>query len=253
MAKDKDLKQLVRARMEKTGESYSIARLHMKGAVNAHGGGLAGIAAVSGEDTLETRAAVYRVKITIIDIEPAVWRRVLLPADTTLAEFHEVIQGAFGWWNYHLHQYTVDGQHVGVPDPEYAEELPPMKNEQFVALRDIRGARKIVYEYDFGDSWEHAIEVENVAAPSEPRVAFATCIAGARARPPEDCGGASGYQRLREILANPQHEEYREMKTWVGRKYDPEKFDLAEINRALRKVRRPSDGSRRRVAGRLQQ
>lgn len=252
MAKDKDLKSLVRTRMEKTGERYSIARLHIvgAGATTAHSNGASrplGFAApTASADRSEPASvpAIYQLKITIADIEPAIWRRLHVPADATLAEIHEVIQAAFGWLNYHLHQYLVDGQHIGVPSPEYSDELPPMNDEQDVRLHDIVGATKIMYEYDFGDSWEHVIEIESVATVRELDVIYPTCAAGARARPPEDCGGTPGYQRLLEVLADPKHEDYRQMKTWVGRKYDPEKLDVAAVNRALRRVRRGSSSIR---------
>ena len=169
---------------------------------------VAGIAApASSREMLERLAAMYQVKVTIIDIEPAVWRRVVVPAETTLAKFHQVIQATFGWWNYHLHQYIVDGEHFGVPDPENAEELPPMKDEHDIALRDIIGASKIVYEYDFDHSWEHLIEIENVAVhlreSGRHRPDF---IAGKhKRRPPEDC--AVSYQAspgLARDLGGPQ-------------------------------------------------
>ncbi len=250
MPKEKDLKKLVRARMGKTGEGYSIARLHVNGTANGSRTGRPLGFAVAGtrKGPLGTPAtpAIYQVRITIAEIAPAIWRRLQVPADTTLAEFHEIIQAAFGWWNYHLHHYVVDGQHFGVPDPEYADDLPPMVHEQGVALRDIVGAAKITYEYEFGDSWEHRIEIESVAVVPESGITYPICIAGARARPPEDCGGTSGYEGMLEILADPEHEEYRQTKTWVGRKYDPEKLDLAAVSRALQRVRRQSNAARRR-------
>ncbi len=253
MPKEKDLKNLVRARMGKTGEGYSIARLHVNGAANgSRTGRPLGFAVAAGKDPLGAPATpvIYQIKITIADIEPAIWRRLQVPSDTTLAELHEIIQAAFGWWNYHLHQYVVDRQHFGVPDPEYADELPPMVHEKGVALRDIVGAAKITYEYDFGDSWEHRIEIESVAVVPESGITYPICIAGARARPPEDCGGTSGYESMLEILADPEHEEYRQTKTWVGRKYDPEKLDLVAVSRALKRVRSQSNAVRQRGSSR---
>jgi hypothetical protein len=238
--------------MEKTGERYSIARLHVVGVSVARAGGnganrpdgFAAATASADQPGAASVPAICQLKITIADIEPAIWRRLHVPADATLAELHEAIQAAFGWLNYHLHQYIVDGQHIGVPSPEYSDELPPMNDEQDVRVRDIVGATKIIYEYDFGDSWEHVIEIESVATAGGPDVICATCSAGARARPPEDCGGTSGYQRLLEILADREHQDYRQMKTWVGRRYDPEKLDLAAVNRALQRLRRRSSSTR---------
>jgi Plasmid pRiA4b ORF-3-like protein len=243
MPKDKDLKKLVRERMAKTGEGYSIARLRLAGAAAPRGE-----MPRSTNGVLEAAAApaIYQVKITLSEIAPAIWRRLLVPADTSLARLHDIIQAAFGWLNYHLHQYIVDEQYFGDPNPEFADELPPMTDEREASLRDIVGAKAIVYEYDFGDSWRHVIEIESVAVVPEAGVKYPVCIGGARSRPPEDCGGVSGYEELIEVLADPEHEEHSRMKTWVGKKFDPERFDLAAVNRALQKVRTGARTARRR-------
>jgi hypothetical protein len=235
MPKDKDLKNIVRARMAKTGESYSIARLHAVGDGNPRK-----TAKADNPRSTEVRGApgIYQLKITLSEIAPPIWRRLHVPAEASLTQLHEVIQVAFGWLDYHPHQYIVDGQHIGVPDPEYADEMPPMKDERDATLRDILGAKSIVYEYDFGDSWQHLIEIESVGVHPEAGLTYPACTGGERARPPEDCGGVSGYEELLQILADPEHEEHRHMKTWVGRKFAPEKFDLLATNRALQKVRR---------------
>ena len=153
MPKDKDLKKLVRARMTKTGESYSIAKPRIAGASKPRSP-----VARPGSASLEGSAAlaIYQVKITLSEITPVIWRRQLVPADTSLARLHHIIQAAFGWLNYHLHQYIVDERYFGDPNPEFADELSPMTDERDATLRDIVGAKAIVYEYDFGDSWRHS-------------------------------------------------------------------------------------------------
>jgi hypothetical protein len=101
MPKDKDLKKLVRARMAKTGESYSIAKVRLAGVSKPRR-----VLARPRSESLEGAApALYRLKITLSDITPAIWRCLVLPADTSLAQFHKIIQAAFGWWDYHLHRY----------------------------------------------------------------------------------------------------------------------------------------------------
>ncbi|HJX53159.1 MAG TPA: plasmid pRiA4b ORF-3 family protein [Polyangia bacterium] len=247
MPKNGDFKKLVRDRMAKTGESYTSARMRMIRSGNSVESGPPLSPALSGKGVTEAMdaPAIYQLKITIVDIEPAIWRRVLVPAETTLDQLHKTIQAVFGWWDYHLHQYVVDDRHYGLPDPEYSDELPEMFDERNVALRDVFGADTIVYEYDFGDDWKHSVEIESVTMASDPNVQYPVCTGGARACPREDCGGTPGYFRVLEILGDPMHEEYREMKTWVGKKYDPEKFDLVAIDRALRKLRKRPSGIRR--------
>jgi hypothetical protein len=237
MPKDKDLKNLVRARMVKTGESYSIAKLRLAGASKPQRA-----VARPNIGLLEASAApaVYQIKITLSEIAPAIWRRLLVPADTSLARLHHIIQATFGWLDYHLHQYIVDEQYFGDPDPEFVDELPPMTDERDATLCDIVDGKTIVYEYDFGDSWRHVIEIENGALVPDAEVKTPVCTGGARSRPPEDCGGTSGYEELLEVLADPARDEHASMKKWVGRKFDPESFDLTAVNRALRKIGRES-------------
>jgi hypothetical protein len=241
MPKNGDFKKLVRDRMSKTGESYTSARMRLlRSGSGVESGPPLRLTDLSGKGAMAVAdgPVIYQLKITIIDIEPAIWRRVLVPAGTTLDQFHKIIQAVFGWWDYHLHQYVVDGQHYGLPDPEYSDELPAMIDERNVTLRDVLSASTIVYEYDFGDDWKHSVEIESVTMAGDLNIKCPVCAGGARACPREDCGGTSGYSRLLEILGDPMHEEYREMKTWVGKKYDPEKLDLPAIDRALRKLRR---------------
>ena len=248
MPRNGDFKKLVRARMAKTGESYTIARMQME---EASGNGTAAVAdsqAPSGRAALDSQdaRAIYQVKIALIDIEPEIWRTLLVPAATTLDRLHEIIQAAFGWWNYHMHQFVVDGRHYGVPDPEFADELPPMTDEREVTLADIAGADAIVYEYDFGDDWKHSIVIEGVVPSADIEMKHPVCTGGARACPHEDCGGTSGYRDMLKILVDPEHEENDSMRTWAGKAYDPENFDLAATNRALSKLRPRSAAARRR-------
>jgi hypothetical protein len=99
--------------------------------------------------------------------------------------------------------------------------------------------KAFLYEYDFGDSWEHDIRVEKIQAPDPSWTAFAECIGGARACPPEDCGGVPGYEDLLETLKHPKRKEYKEFMEWLGGSFDPETFDLDKVNRYLRKLKWP--------------
>ena len=104
-------------------------------------------------------------------------------------------------------------------------------------LTDIREG--LVYEYDFGDSWEHIVTVEKILPVEASTSATAVCLAGSRACPPEDCGGIWGYEELLKALKNKKHPEHRSMKEWLGRPFDPEFFDVAKINNWLRKLKWP--------------
>ena len=97
------------------------------------------------------------------------------------------------------------------------------------------GPSRFTYQYDFGDDWEHVVDVEK-ALPPEPKVKYPRCIAGKRACPPEDCGGAYGYEAFLEAIEDRNHEEHKEMLEWVGGKFDPEAFDINRVNRLLQRL-----------------
>jgi hypothetical protein len=179
---------------------------------------------------------VYQLKVTLMDIRPPIWRRLLIPANATLADLHDAIQGCMGWQDYHLHQFIVGDEYYGLPDPEY-EGLADMQDESRVSLAKVVAGQgfRFNYEYDFGDSWLHEILVEEVQ-PVDPEVSYPVCIGGRRAGPPEDVGGIGGYQFFLEAIRNPRHPEHEEMLDWVGGSFDPEAFDLEEANEALRTV-----------------
>jgi hypothetical protein len=174
---------------------------------------------------------VYQLKITLRDIKPPVWRRVQVK-DCTLAKLHDIIQTCLGWDGYHLHAFEVGGQQYGEPDPDGMME---MENERKVKLSQIvaGGFKKFTYIYDFGDNWDHTIQVEKVL-DAEPGVRYPRCVAGKRASPPEDCGGPWGYGDFLEAISNPKHPEHEDRLEWAGDEFDPEAFDIEEVNAELR-------------------
>ena len=181
---------------------------------------------------------VYQLKITLKHTSPPIWRRVQVRSDTTLAKLHDVVQAAMGWYDAHLHEFTVAGTSFGHNDPlggSYAdpfEDTPARGEETRLDQLKLKPRSVIRYEYDFGDSWEHTILVEK-ELPLEAGVTYPRCVAGRRACPPEDCGGVWGYAHLIEVMADPKHPEHEEMREWLGGPLDPEAFDLDEVNRRL--------------------
>jgi Plasmid pRiA4b ORF-3-like protein len=188
-----------------------------------------------GRSKASRSSEIYQIKITLRNIRPPVWRRVLVPSDFTLGQLHQVIQTAMGGWvDYHLHEFDVAGTHYGAAlEPGEDDWGTPVNDESRVKLANIVGlGSKFRYTYDFGDDWEHELVVEKVL-PIDPKVSYPVCIKAKRACPPEDCGGPWGYAELVEILADPAHEEYEERLEWVGGRFDPEAFDVGEINSVL--------------------
>jgi hypothetical protein len=185
--------------------------------------------------TSKATAPIYQLKITLRDSRPPIWRRVLVPGDFTLFKLHYVIQAAFGWLDYHLHQFIIDGSYYSIPSPE---DWEPIIDERRFTLQTIAPTpgKKFTYEYDFGDSWEHNILVEKII-PAEPSTTYPVCVKGKRACPPEDVGGIWGYANFLEAIADPAHEEHDSYLEWVGGEFDPEEFDLEQINKLLKQVK----------------
>jgi len=191
--------------------------------------------AASGSSTTK----VHQLKVVLRGVEPSIWRRLQVPASTTLAELHGVVQVAMGWQDCHLHQFEIAGVTYGIDDGEGWGPAP--KDERHTRLDSVAGkGTGFTYEYDFGDGWEHDIDVEDVL-DAEVGKAYPACIAGERSCPPEDCGGTWGYENFLAALADPDHDELLE---WVGGEFDPEHLDLVAVNRALAPTRRRSAPSR---------
>jgi hypothetical protein len=196
---------------------------------------------------------VHQVKITIEDIQPEIWRRLKLPRDLNFAQLHETIQAAFGWTDSHLHEFVVGGLIVGAP--EFDED--GMSGRQTfeateVFLRDLDFMRwadpRILYEYDFGDGWRHWIEFET-QVPRAANETYPLLVEGARHGPPEDVGGAGGYERFLEAWSDPDHEDHRDMRRWVGRGFKPEAFDREKLQKAINTaLRRCKKGYRFRLS-----
>lgn len=169
---------------------------------------------------------VLQLKITLRDSKPPIWRRVQVLNNMTFFDLHDVIQIVMGWTYSHLHQFVVANEYIG----SIAELGDEVLDEKRIRLSDyISGEKeKFRYEYDFGDDWDHIIEVEKTL-PVDPTQSYPRCIAGKRACPPEDCGGIWNYGDLVEILADPDHPEYENMRDFVGDEFDPNEFDLNAV------------------------
>jgi hypothetical protein len=180
---------------------------------------------------------VYTLRIELLDIDPPIWRRVEVPGWFTLADVHDVVQLVMGWDDSHLHLFEIGDVRYGFGDNEWDDDE---RDDSEVVLGDVglnRGDR-FRYNYDFGDDWVHAVTVEAVRR-DVPEGEVPRLLDGARACPPEDCGGVSGYHDLVEALADPDHEEHEHLRRWLGRPWDPDAYDVALHDRVLRGQRWP--------------
>jgi Plasmid pRiA4b ORF-3-like protein len=175
---------------------------------------------------------VLQLRVSLLEVEPAIWRRLLVPQDVLLPHFHAILQVCMGWQNSHLHQFKVGHVRFGEPDREF--EPGPIDYRR-ISLNQIltRRGSSCVYEYDFGDGWEHLIELEEELPSADVTARLPHCLGGARACPPEDCGGPHGYSELLSALRDPGHKDHLAMLQWAGGSFDPEAFDIDRVNRLL--------------------
>jgi hypothetical protein len=164
-----------------------------------------------------------RLRVTMSEVEPAVLRVLDVPAGVLLPELHDILQVVVGWSDSHLHQFVADGVAYGMPDTDAFDDE---RDETGVPLRALPG--HFSYLYDFGDGWEHEVEVIG-AGGERPGV-----VAGEGACPPEDVGGPYGYADFRKVLADPGHPEHDDLRGWAGNWHDS--FDLAAADLLLRQT-----------------
>jgi hypothetical protein len=167
-------------------------------------------------------------------INPVVWRRVLVPGAIRLAKLSEILLTAMGWTNSHLHAFRVGDKRYGMCFDEYPDE--EIDEKGVTVLQGLREERRFVYDYDFGDGWEHDVIIEELTW-SYFGLKFAVCIDGQNACPPEDVGGPGGYAEFLDAVSDPKHEEHESYLEWAGGSFDPTEFKLAATNAAPQRVR----------------
>jgi hypothetical protein len=184
--------------------------------------------------TAKIKPSIHQLKITLLGIQPPIWRRILVPSTMPLCCLHDAIQAVFGWTDTHLHHFEKHGEYWGVPDDEDFEEL---NDESKVAVRRVlvRESDSMTYTYDFGDDWRHRILLEKIIR-AEMSAIRPICVDGRRRRPPEDVGGPSGYQEFLKVIFEPGHEESERFREWAGGKFHAEEFDLKGVNNILSRM-----------------
>lgn len=185
---------------------------------------------------------IFVLKITLDRLKPAVWRRIQVP-DCTLEDLHYIIQYCMPWGQSHLWEFTIsrDERYGAGADEDRGgsfdddDDSKPASKVKLSAL-EARKIKKFKYNYDFGDDWNHTITFLKSAA-RDPAAKYPRCVAGELACPPDDCGGAGGYEHLLEVLADPKNPEHADMMEWVGSPIDPEAFDIDAINKSLQQLK----------------
>ena len=176
---------------------------------------------------------LYQIKVTLRSVHPAIWRRILIPGNTTLLKLHDILQIVMGWEDAHLHMFKIPGLVYGdLMDDVYGEISTALEAHFKLNQLITYEGQRFSYEYDFGDSWEHELVVEKILLGQE-HLRTPICLEGKRACPPEDVGSLWGYENFLKALQDPEHEEHEDYLIWIGGEFDPEAFDLDEVNDRL--------------------
>ena len=176
---------------------------------------------------------IFQFKVTLKDSKPKIWRRFQAEDDLMFFDLHYIIQAVMGWENDHLYQFIVEkNRYIG--DPEMLESDDIMDDGK-TKLSDIfnEPKTKIIYEYDFGDGWEHELVLEKILE-KDPKQHYPVCLAGKLNCPPEDCGGIYGFNNMMQILKDEKHPNHEGIKEWIGENYNPDFFDLETVNEFLK-------------------
>lgn len=178
---------------------------------------------------------VLQLKVQLLGVEPEIWRRVLVPPALTLRELHAVIQGAMGWQDCHLHMFEIGDKRFEVPEDDRLGPEDGYDDERKRTLKAVVSkGTQFLYVYDFGDDWRHVITVEDTAESAIQRC-LPLCVDGARACPPEDCGGIYSYPEFLGALTDPAHPEHQNTVDWA-RGFEPEAFNITQANGLIQAV-----------------
>lgn len=180
---------------------------------------------------------VFQFKIELDEITPKIWRRIQVPSEYNFWDLHVAIADSMGWLDYHLHHFAIRGKgkrnvvHIGIPDFDRTYELqevyPGWEIWMMAYFNDLGVEAK--YLYDYGDGWEHKVKLEGYMY-REKGIKYPICIGGECACPPEDCGGVTGYYNVLETLSDSDHFDHEDMRTWVGKDWEPERFNRDGVN-----------------------
>ncbi|MCR5143875.1 MAG: plasmid pRiA4b ORF-3 family protein [Lachnospiraceae bacterium] len=184
----------------------------------------------------------YQLKITLKEVKPAVWRRVIVPEGISFSQLTMVIHEVMGWSGYHLSEYLFNNLRIILREEDDFSDFgmgffgyQELNASNFLIDEMFDEVKSFTYTYDFGDDWRHQIQIEKVIEDYE--YTFPMVVKYKGEIPPEDCGGPWGYEHLLEVLEDPKNEEYEDLKKW----YDLQKaedFDLKRVNDELSKMKK---------------
>ncbi|WP_290478770.1 plasmid pRiA4b ORF-3 family protein [Hyphomonas sp. UBA1923] len=178
-------------------------------------------------------AEFVQLRISLNNIEPEIWRRIIVPGNLNLHELHGLLQGAMGWENSHLYDYVVGDKRYELPERDaLATEGGSLDAREVRLDKTVSVGESILYRYDFGDGWTHTVTRERLTRPIPSVFFVGLCLEGANACPPEDVGGEPGYERHLTDLKKGKGDAYRNAISWRGA-FDPKLFSPAQATQAM--------------------
>lgn len=178
----------------------------------------------------------YSLELALVGVTPRIWRRMLVRETMWLSRLHDAIQISFDWFDYQAHVFAFEELRFGNP-AKTGEGLVEDDRDVVLADLDLEHRARFTYLYAFGEGWKLDVKIEQPIG-LEKGTTYPRCIAGARAGPPEDCGGAEAFHDLLACIQEPDTDLGREWREWLGPEYDPDRCDLARINKDLKKLAR---------------
>jgi hypothetical protein len=176
---------------------------------------------------------IIKLKISLDGSDPQIWRELLIPKGTPFFNLHHIFQIAMGWENYHLWEFKTEGYTIGdIDEDEEGFGSDELLDAYTLTVGEIisKEGESFTYLYDLGDDWNHTVSIETFH-DIESGIIYPVCTGGEMRCPPEDCGGILGYYYKLKILKDKNHPEFKETRTWMGRKFDPQKFDKQNVNK----------------------
>lgn len=174
----------------------------------------------------------YQLKVVLSQTKPQIWRRFLIESVATLEDLHDTLQMVMGWTDIHSHQFTMAERLYGSPEIDWEgedvrDETKSRLSAVFTEVQEV-----MMYEYDFGDDWEHLITLEKIL-PFDLKHTLPRCIKAKGACPPEDVGGVLGYKNFLAALADKAHPEHQQYIEWYGKNFDRDDYDIDLVNYLL--------------------
>jgi hypothetical protein len=185
----------------------------------------------------EKPVQVFQIKATLKGVRPPIWRRFMIRGDMTLEQLHDTLQCLMSWYDFHLHQFTINGRSFTSEESDALGDMEAEDESRYQIDQVLPSVGEtFLYEYDFGDGWEVVLKLER-GLPADPGTTYPYCLKGKRTAPPEDCGGIPGYYSLLDNLAHPGTPEYDEAVDWLGGEpVDFEEFDVEAVNVCLNRL-----------------